>query len=376
MAPKVEVAQKALTKSEKAAVLLLCMDEKSTGELFAQMEDDEIRKIGTALLRLNQIPAVQIQEVIDEFAKSVVGIKVSEMTAAAAPVSNDIALDGPSVAERLLGRSLSRGRSRQIMTSLSSPSKPQAAADGTLEDILLPLSSDEIFKIAGAEHPQVLALVLSLVKRKTAKAVLAQLEDAMQVDVIGRIARLAKVPMRVTQEIGAYIRDRVNERAALAASGVVVDEVVEEAAVVVEETEIDGFENTLRLLKSMPRERANQMIEAIGKFDAETCAQLNKRMFTIEDLERSDDPGIRELLRGISNDELKIALKDAPDTVKEIFFKNMSERASLILREDMGVLPPQKVEDIERAQDSIVAVAKKLIGEDKMHLAAVAEDDE
>ena len=119
-----------------------------------------------------------------------------------------------------------------------------------------------------------------------------------------------------------------------------------------------------------------QMIEEIEKADPEMGSKLAKKMFTMEDLERADDGGIRELLRGIRNEDLKAAIKDSADSLKQKFFKNMSERAAMIFKEDMDVMAPLKVEEIEIAQDNILKVAKEMIKEDKIKLTEVENSGE
>lgn len=370
-----------LSQVEKAAILLLCMDQQATQELFGQMEDHEIQKLGSALLKIDKIPTTRVQAVMDEFAKGVVGTRPVPREAQDTAL---IPIDGRSVAERLLSKSLGRGRGQDIIAALGAPSlaKPKSAKDGDggvdLGALVGGLSVDELYRYVGQEHPQVVALVLAYVRRKVAKEMLEKYPDDLQLEILARMARLERIAKDVVNDLSAYIAGLIEERtrqmAERAKSGapVVEEEVLVETS---SDLEITGIEHTLKLLKSLQRDKSAQLVESLEKIDPAIGAIIARRMFVIEDLVRSDDAGIRDLLRGVNNEDLKVSLKNTPDDVKEKFFKNMSERAAMILREDMEVLPALKVEDIEAAQEKVLAVAKALMKEDKMHLAPVPDED-
>lgn len=352
-----------LTKMEKAAVVLLCMDEKSTGELFNKLEDEEIRKIATALLRLDQIPTAQIQNVMTEFGKGFT---------APAPKPKDengLSIDGSKATENLLSRSLSRGRSQQILSSLKddAPTPTTSGKEGKFQEFINEMQPELISELLGKEHPQVLSIALSSVGRSTAKAVLAGLAEEIQIDVISRMARLDKVSGKTLEELRVYITQKINEKKKAPVQAVKTQTVTD--------LTIEGMEGTLKILKGLKRDQSMKIIAEIEKFDQELGAEISKRMFTMEDLERANDMGIRELLRGVTTEDLKVALKDTPDTLKEKFFKNMSERAAMIMREDMSVMPPKKVEEIEAAQANILKVAKEMIKEEKIILEEVVDEE-
>lgn len=375
-----EAAGKELSNVEKAAVLLLCMDEKTTGQLFAQMEDEEIREIGSALLKLHQIPMGQVESVMNEFAQGVIGNARILPTNKANFFENNLEIDGQSIAERVLSKSLARGRSEGIIKSLGAPtqskaSKRPAAEDIDLASMLASLTVKDIKKLFGDEHPQVLALILSQVQRKVGREYLKELPDLQQLELLNRMARLEKISKEAMQDLAEYVAQLMDERAKAAAAAGSSGAVVEDEEEVEKDVDITGFEQTLKLLKSLDREKAMELVEKLKEQDPEIGELVAKRMFTVEDLVRADDPGIRELLRGVSNEDLKIALKETPDEVKNKFFKNMSERASMILREDMEVLPSLKVEDIEAAQERVLEVAKNLMKEEKLKLEAIPDED-
>ncbi len=356
--------QKELNKAEKAAVLLLCMDEKTTGDLFNQLKDDEIRKVGNALLNLRQIPALQIQKVIEEFSKGV----YEKKTMAAKAITGDVEIDGKKAMENLLNKSLNANRGQYLLSSMGQATATVVEEGGDFGEFVKQLSADDLYEMVNAEYPQVVALTLSHTKRKTAKDVIEKFPEAAQVDILSRMARLEKIPGRSIEDIRSYMDKKIKEKSTQG-----VDTTVKKVEAK-EELSIEGMSGTVLLLKSLKRDQSAKLLEQIEQIDADLAALIGKQMFTIEDLERADDMGIRELLRSVTNDELKVALKNSPDTIKEKIFKNMSERAAMILREDMEVLPPLKVEDIEQAQEKVLKRAKELIKEDKLKLTEVPDE--
>jgi flagellar motor switch protein FliG len=215
----------------------------------------------------------------------------------------------------------------------------------------------------------VIAITLANCKKKTAKEFLGKFAPEAQPDLITRMASLKTLSGRVMSDLKNYIIQKIS--AAKAQGGEATTTVKKKT-----EISIDGMMDAVKLLKSLTRDQSMKLVEEVEKLDAEVGNIISKQMFTIEDLERANAAGIRELLRGVSNEDLKVALKNTPDTVKEKFFTNMSQRAALILKEDMEVMPPLKVEEIEAAQQNILKVAKDLMKEEKLVLEQAAEGEE
>lgn len=368
MAKEIPGQTRPFTKAEKAAVLLLCMDEATTAKICGDLRDEEIRKIGAALLKLNEIPAAQVQEVMNEFTKEMTN---GRMTAASFDGDEVIPIEGKRIVENFLGKAAGSQRGGQIFAALQAPMMAAGGRRVTLDKFVAQLDEKMLFALVEREHPQVIALTVSMAKRPVAKAVLERLAGDVQIDVVRRMGKLEKVGDQQATALTLYLTERLTERmqqdkSAGGAAGGGDDET--------EDLEIQGLVGTVRLLKGLGPEKSDAVLAELEKSDAELANKIRKLMFTVEDLERSDDAGIRELMRVISNDDLKVVLKNAGDVLKAKFFKNMSERASMILREDMEVMAPLKVEEIEAAQDRILEGAKGLIKEDKLKLA-VAEDE-
>lgn len=355
-----ETQKGALSNTEKAALLLLCMDEKSTGKLFGQLQDDEIQKIGSALMHLKDVPADKIKTTLAEFFDGM--SRPGEESPVSGLTSGGILhLDGKKILNKLFGKSLPRQRGENILGVLKEPGATAIPAGGpNLAELFRDLNAEFLMDILGEEHPQIIALSLTQIKRNIAKELLDKFSEEMQVELLDRMARLEQLSGEALKDVYVVLSEKISAKKKASAG----EDKSAKASI-----SIGGVGLTVQVLKGIGREKSEKMLLELEKVDPEMATIISKQMFTIEDLDRSDDGGIRELLRGVTNDDLKVGMKNAPETLLERILKNMSERAALILKEDMEMLPPQKVEDIEAAQDKILKVAKELIKEGKMTLA-------
>ncbi|MBF0492071.1 MAG: hypothetical protein HQM15_04770 [Deltaproteobacteria bacterium] len=336
---------------EKAALLVLSMGEEAAGSLMKELSDEDIRKIGNALLGIQNVPSNLIQQVLDEFSD---GVDSSD------DASEVLNIDGKHALEKMLHQTLPPERSGSLLGAFFTPASEEEKTG--LKKLINEFSFEALLEAVKEEHPQVIALIMNYSKRSVAKKVLAELEGSIQIEVYIRMAQLEKISSKAVEDIKVLLR----EKKPLSAEG--------EKEKTEEEINLSGLQDTILLLKTLKEEKSTQILEEISKKDAYLGLAINKKMFTLEDLERSDDAGIRELLKTVKMDDLKVALKDAPEALKNKIFSNMSQKASTILKEDMDVMPPQKVEAIESAQETVLKEAKELIKQEKMSLTPIKED--
>ncbi len=356
-----EAQKGALSNTEKAALLLLCMDEKSTGKLFGQLQDTEIQKIGSALMHLKDVPADKIKSTLAEFFEGMAAPSGGDSPVSGLSTGGILHLDGKKILNKLFGKSLPRQRGETILNVLKDPGGTAIPPGGpNLAELFNDLNAEFLMEILGEEHPQIIALSLTQIKRNIAKELLEKFPEEMQVELLDRMARLEQLSGEALKDVYVVLSEKITAKKKASAG----EDKSAKASI-----SIGGVGLTVQVLKGVGREKSDKMIQELEKLDPEIANLISKQMFTVEDLARSDDAGIRELLRAVTNDDLKIGLKNAPETLLEKVLKNMSERAALILKEDMEMLPPQKVEDIEAAQDKILKAAKELIKEGKMALA-------
>ncbi len=336
-----------LSNKEKAALMMLCMDESSASDIFSQLRDDEVKEIGRILQKLSNVPLAEVHAAMIEFHTELGNVDVLR--------NNSVQVSGSRAAERLISEYYPEAETKVI----EMPNKN--SAEGALTHIVNSMNEKALFQAIKDEHVQFIAIVLSFAKMRLAKEVLKQMEDEKSGDIIARMAKLSEIPQTVISQI----KDFLDKQRAEVSKGLKKEE---------KKVSIEGMSCALRVLKSIPVDQSVPIIDTIIKQDEALGSEIEKQMLTIEDLMRSDDQGIRELLRSIPTEDLKVALKDMPDTVKDKFLNNMSSRAATILREDMEVMQALRVEEVERSQRVIITEVKRLISEGKLVLSSLDEE--
>ncbi|MCP5464766.1 MAG: hypothetical protein H7A33_07070 [Deltaproteobacteria bacterium] len=337
-----------LSKAQKAALIFLLLEEKGAASLFDHMTDDEIKSIGSTLLSMEEIPVSEMSQILSEF-YSDLGVGQKDQ------------FSGKKIFEKLVSKTLPNDRTGKIL-NVSDVKGGRGSADNPLEPLLKEMSGEQLFKLIKTEHPQTIAVILTLVKPGQAKAAINQFEDEQKTDILYRMSVLSKIPGDMIEIISE------NFKAKLAEGGTEEEEADETAG-----TEVPGTDLVLRYLKTQDWAQAEGMISKIESENPEVAAKLRKKFFTLEDMLRADNNGIRNLLKSIETATLSVALKSESEEVQDKFFQNMSTRAAAILKEDMEVMPEQKEEDVEAAQSLILEEAKKLIGEGQMILEPIGE---
>ncbi len=207
------------------------------------------------------------------------------------------------------------------------------------------------------EYPQTVAVVLSKIKADHAGRVLTQLPESFAMEVIMRMLRMEAVQKEVLDDVERTLRNeffsslaRTNRR--------------------------DSHELIAEIFNSLDRNTENRFITALEERNRDSAERIKALMFTFEDLGKLDPGSIQTLLRNVEKDKLALALKGATDTLRDVFFSNMSERAGKILREDMEAMGPVRLKDVDDAQMRMVNVAKDLANKGEIMIASKQGEDE
>lgn len=319
----------ALTGQEKIAVLLLAMGDKFTSDVFKRMDRQEIAAISKAIVELDPVPKEVVEEVLREFHEALVeGV--------------DMISGGSDILKRLLMKNLDPETAKYIMDSLSLNSGPAPFRE--LEQVSPRLLS----QILRNEHPQTLALILGHLHPDQAANLLVNLPSGVRAEVLMRLARLEAVPEEMLMEV-----DKVLQSQLIAMGGK-------------EGKKVGGVQSVAEILNAVDRATEEEVLSEIEEDSAQMAEDIRNLMFVFEDCRALDDRGVRELLKEISNEDLTMALRGANDELKEKFFKNMSERASNMIREELEYMGPTRLSDVEGAQQNIVKVVRRLEGEGKV----------
>ena len=207
------------------------------------------------------------------------------------------------------------------------------------------------------EYPQTVAVVLSKISTEHAAAVLALLPEGFAMEVVNRMLRMEAVQKDVLDDVERTLRTEFMSNLARTARR-------------------DSHELMADIFNNLERVVESRFMEALEENNPEAAEKIRSLMFTFEDLDKLDAGSVQTLIRAVDKDKLPTALKGATDTVKDLFFSNMSERAAKIMKEDMAAMGPVRLKDVEEAQQYVVNVAKDLESRGEIVIASGTEEDE
>jgi flagellar motor switch protein FliG len=327
-----------LTGPEKAAIFLLTLGEDFTSQVFMRLDDDEIKIIGRQMAKIDKVDKEDIAGLLEEF----------KMDAG----TDDLYLSGNELLERALRRALQAEKANAILDEIRSDWKL------TLFQKARKLEPKVLSNFLRNEHPQTIALVLSVLDYGQAAAVLAELPEDIQVEIILRMAELDKISPEVLVDLDRVLQDEL-----LSIGGM-------------EGQRLGGVQAVAEILNNVDRALEAAILEGVEEQREALADEIRKLMFVFEDLLVVDDRGIMAILKEVSTDDLKLALRTASDDLKEKIFKNMSFRAVEMLKEDIEIMGPVRIKDVEVAQQAILKIVKRLEQEGKVRLMAGGGDDE
>ncbi|MFM8800938.1 MAG: flagellar motor switch protein FliG [Tagaea sp.] len=337
MAPRIVEDYRQLTGSEKAAILLLAIGEETASKIFALMDDEEIKELSVVMANLGSVSAAVIEQLIVEFADKMG--QGGSLTGT---------MDGT---ERFLGKVLGK-RAGDILDDIRGPQ------GRTIWDKLSSVPEQMLAAYLKNEYPQTAAVVLSKVRPDHAARVIAALPEGFAMEVVMRMLRLETVPKEVLDDVEKILRNEFMANVAKAPRK-------------------DRHEAIAEIFNSLDTNSERRFLEALEERSPEAAVKVRESMFKFEDLNRLAPAGVQTLLRAVDKGKLALALKGAPDALRDLFLSNMSERAGAMLRDDMDQMGPVRVKDVSDAQGAIVELAKELAARNELVLARKGgEDDE
>ena len=326
-----------ISGQQKAAILMLSLDEERSSSLFSLMDDEEIKELSVIMASLGKVNSGIVEQLFQEFSDRL--------------ASNSSLLGTYETTERLLSKALDKDRVSAIMDEISGP------AGRTMWDKLGNVSEHVLANYLKNEYPQTIAVILSKIKAEHAAKVIALLPENFAMEIIMRMLRMDSVQKEVLDSLEKTLRKEFMSNLS-------------------KSTRRDSHELIADIFNSLDRNTETRFMEALEERNRESADRIKSLMFTFEDLVRVDAQGIQILLRNIDKDKLAIALKGASDTIKELFFNNMSSRAGKIIREDMEAMGPVRLRDVEEAQQYIVTAAKELSNSGEIVISEGKDSDE
>ena len=333
--PAVDDVRK-LTGPEKAAVILLSLGEDHT-RMWQSLDEDEIKEISQAMASLGTVSAAVVEELMVEF--------VSGMSGSGAVMGSY------EQTQRLLASFMPGDRVEALMEEIRGP------AGRTMWDKLGNVNEAVLANYLKNEYPQTVAVVLSKIKADHAARVLTSLPEDFALECVQRMLRMEPVQREILDKIEQTLRTEFMSNLARTSKR-------------------DSHEMMADIFNSFDRQTEARFIGALEERNREAAERIRALMFVFEDLAKLDPGGIQTLLRAVEKDSLALALKGASESLRELFFSNMSERASKIMREDMETMGPVRLKDVDQAQMAMVQVAKDLAAKGEIMLVGQGGDDE
>ena len=327
---------KSLSGPEKAAVFILSLSEEQASAIFELLEDDEIKELSQVMASLGTVSSGLIETLHVSFSEQI--------------SSRGNVIGSYDSTERLLNKVLGEDRVSQIMEEIRGP------AGRNMWDKLGNVNEEVLAAYLRNEYPQTVAVVLSKVRSEHAAKVLGKLPDALSVEVINRMLGMETVQKEILSDIESTLRTEFMNNLART-------------------NKQDPHEQMAEIFNFFDRNTEEKFMKSLGKINPVSTEKIQALMFTFEDLKSLDGPNVQTLLRFVDKDKLILALKGASDTIKELFFGNMSERAGKIMKEDMESMGPVKLKDVDEAQMSVVTVAKDMADRGELNLATQGEEE-
>lgn len=326
-----------MTGPEKAALLVMSVGEENAARLFSIMEDDEIREISQVMASLGTVSSEIIERLLMDFADQI--------------STTGTIIGNYDNTERLLTKVLDKDRVNSIMEEIRGP------AGRTMWEKLANVNEQVLANYLKNEYPQTVAVILSKIKPEHASRVLGLLPEPFAMEVIMRMLRMEAVQKEILDDVERTLRNefmsnlaRTNRR--------------------------DSHELMADIFNFLDRNMEARFITALEERNRDSAERIKALMFTFEDLGKLDPGGVQTLMSNVENDKLALALKGGSETVKDLFFSNMSERAAKILKEDMASMGPVRLRDVDEAQMYMVTIAKDLAAKNEIVIADSKGDDE
>lgn len=325
-----------LSGPEKAAVVLLALGEDHT-HLWGALDEEEIKEISQAMAGLGTVSSSAVEELLVEFVSGMAG--------------TGAIMGSFEQTQRLLSTFMAPEKVDNLMEEIRGP------AGRTMWDKLANVNEAVLANYLKNEYPQTVAVVLSKIKPEHSARVLACLPEDFALECVSRMLRMEPVQREILDKIEQTLRTEFMSNLARTSKR-------------------DSHEMMADIFNNFDRQTEARFIAALEERNRESAERIRALMFVFEDLSKLDPGGVQTLLRAVEKDQLALALKGASDALREMFFSNMSERASKIMREDMESMGPVRLKDVDTAQMAMVQVAKDLAAKGEIMLAGAGGDDE
>ena len=309
--------------TERAAILLLTLGEHEAAQVLKHMGAKEVQRVGAAMANLTNVSLEEVQGVIAEFTSSV-------------ETQTSVGVGADEFLRKVLVDALGAGKAESVIDRINIGRSSKGL------EALKWMDSRAVAELVRQEHPQIIAIVLAYLEADQAAEVLTLLPEAVRPEVVTRIALLDGVQPNALSELD----DIIEKQFAGKSTG--------------KTSVLGGAKAVANIINFLEPSQESLLMEQVAKSDEALAARIEELVFVFDNLIDLDDRSMQELLRQIASDQLLLALKGTDEALKEKIFKNMSQRAAEMLKDDLEAKGPVRLSEVEAAQKEILKVARKL----------------
>ncbi|MCB0328296.1 MAG: flagellar motor switch protein FliG [Bdellovibrionales bacterium] len=317
---------------------LLTLGKDIASAVLKNLEENEVKRISRAFMLVSEVPREDQFLISKEFHSM---MKAGET----------LLVDGREFARDVISNAFGDDAGESLLEYISGSRKEP------ISQIIADVPEKILNAFVGAEHPQTVAFLLTKINPDQAAGVLQTMNEEAQTDILIRIANLNMVKADVVDEVREVLRSTLR-------SGTQNEE------------EVSGPKSAADILNFVDRNNEERIITEIEEMYPDMAEQIRNLMFTFEDVKNIDDKGIQTVLKEVPRDQLVLALKTASPELTDLFFKNVSKRAAEMITEDLDTLGPVKLKDVEKAQQGIVDIVRRLEAEGKIAVASGSDEDQ
>lgn len=329
--------RRGLSNTEKAAVTLLSMGREIASSVLQHLEEQEVKRISRAFMNVSEVDRETQFDISREFRNM---LKAGEV----------LLVDGREFAKDVIESAFGSDGGGGMLEYISGARKEQ------ISQIIRDVPEKILNSFIASEHPQTVSFLLTKMNPDQAASVLQTMNEEQQTDVLIRIAHLNNVKADVVDEVREVLRNQLIGNGA-------------------DEEEVEGAKSAAEILNFVDRNNEERILTEIEEMYPDLSEQIRNLMFTFDDIQKIDDRGIQTVLKEVPRDQLVLALKTAGPEVSDLLFKNVSSRAAELIKDDLDALGPVKLKDVEKAQQGIVDIVRRLEAEGKIVISSGSEED-
>ena len=330
--------EQGMSGKQKAALLLISLGPEVAAAVYQNLSEEEVERLTLEISSVKKVESSVKEEIIEEFHNIAVA-------------QDYISQGGIGYAKTVLEKALGKEHAQAIINRLTSSLQVRPF------DFARRADPSQLLNFIQNEHPQTIALILSYLEAEQAGIILSSLPQEMQADIARRIATMDSTSPEVISEIEAVLERKLS------------------STVTQDFSETGGVGAVVEVLNGVDRSTEKTILDALEIQDPELAEEIRKRMFVFEDIVTLDNRSIQRIIRDCENEDLMLSLKVSSEEVQSVLYTNMSQRMAESFKEEIEIMGPVRLRDVEEAQSRIVAIIRRLEDSGEIIIARGGGDD-